>query len=98
MGPHVPAPGEVLGAGEVALDSAVTRLLVLDGIIVGVRPLFVTKEVAAEMLGCSLSLVNAYIRLRMLPANFHGTKPVISLKELETFATRLPTEPRSLRL
>ncbi|MGE3193859.1 MAG: hypothetical protein AB7K08_10365 [Microbacteriaceae bacterium] len=74
------------------------RLVVIDGVVVGLRPLFVTKEVAAQVLGCSLSLVNGYIRLRMLPVSYHGTKPVVAIKELEKFAARLPTEPRTLGL
>lgn len=84
----------------VDLDStdAHVRLIVIDGVVVGLRPLFVTKEVAAQVLGCSLSLVNGYIRLRMLPVSYHGTKPVISLHDLEAFAARLPTEPRTLGL
>ena len=70
----------------------------IDDIVVGLRPLFVTKDVAAQVLGCSLSLVNGYIRLRMLPVSYHGTKPVVAIKELEKFAARLPTEPRTLGL
>lgn len=57
---------------------APAHLVVIDGVVVGLRPLFVTKEVAAQVLGCSQSLINAYVRLRMLPVRFHGTKPVIA--------------------
>jgi len=87
----------VSGTEHDSTDSHV-RLVVIDGVVVGLRPLFVTKEVAAQVLGCSQSLINAYIRLRMLPVRFHGTKPVISLHDLEAFAARLPTEPRTLGL
>jgi len=86
------------GAAEVPVGADQVRLLVLDGVVIGARPLFVTKTVAAELLACSESLVNAYIRLRYLPAHFHGTKPVIALDDLEAFAARLPTEPRTLGL
>lgn len=89
---------QIVVPSEVEPADPTIRLLVLDGVVVGVRPLFVTKEVAAQMLGCSLSLVNGYIRLRMLPVSYHGTKPVVALKELEKFAARLPTEPRTLGL
>jgi len=87
----------VTGVGLDSADAHV-RLVVIDGVVVGLRPLFVTKEVAAQVLGCSLSLVNGYIRLRMLPVSYHGTKPVVAVKELEKFAARLPTEPRTLGL
>ncbi len=89
---------DIVDAVATSRSDVPARLLVLDDVVVGVRPLFVTKTVAAELLGCSESLVNGYIRLRYLPAHYHGTKPVISLQDLENFAARLPTEPRSLGL
>ena len=91
-------PEDVASARATTVSDMPVHLLVLDDVVIGVRPLFVTKTVAAELLGCSESLVNGYIRLRYLPAHYHGTKPVISLLDLETFAARLPTEPRSLGL
>ncbi len=91
-------PADMTTAAEAPSSEVPARLLVLDDIVIGVRPLFVTKTVAAELLGCSESLVNGYIRLRYLPAHYHGTKPVIALLDLEKFAARLPTEPRSLGL
>lgn len=91
-------PADMTTAAEAPSAEVPARLLVLDDIVIGVRPLFVTKAVAAELLGCSESLVNGYIRLRYLPAHYHGTKPVIALLDLEKFAARLPTEPRSLGL
>ncbi len=90
--------GVVMSGAEISSADELVRLVVIDDVLVGLRPLFVTKTVAAEVLGCSESLINAYIRLRMLPAHFHGTKPVIALRDLEAFAARLPTEPRTLGL
>ena len=89
---------DIGNALETSPSDVPARLLVLDDVVIGIRPLFVTKTVAAELLGCSESLVNGYIRLRYLPAHYHGTKPVISILDLEKFAARLPTEPRSLGL
>ena len=86
---------DVVNALAMSPSDVPARLVVLDDVVIGIRPLFVTKTVAAELLGCSESLVNGYIRLRHLPAHYHGTKPVISLLDLEKFAARLPTEPRS---
>ena len=76
----------------------VSRDAPLNDVVVSIRPLFVTKAIAAQVLGCSPSLVNAYIRLNYLPAHYHGTKPVIAIDDLERFAHRLPTAPRSLGL
>jgi len=91
-------PTRAVDINEVSSIDDRLRLVLVDGVVVGLRPLFVTKEVAAQVLGCSLSLVNGYIRLRMLPVSYHGTKPVVALRELEKFAARLPTEPRTLGL
>jgi len=93
-----PQPAAVADATLISTVGDGLRLLVIDGVVVGLRPLFVTTAVAAEVLACSRSLVNGYIRLRYLPVHYHGTKPVIAVEDLEVFAKRLATEPRSLGL
>ncbi|WP_160299664.1 hypothetical protein [Microbacterium azadirachtae] len=83
------------GAFRMAFTANELRSIIHDEIhnALGVRKIAYTMREAATATGVSVTLLNAAIKRGDLTASYAGTKPLLTVPELERWVSSFPSEP-----